>query len=124
MTNFACVSCGPVKGPCTLKSWTIIDGNATMAKKLKPIHPGEHLREDFMVPFGVSNTALARSLGVPPARIIQIVRKRRGITADIALRLGRFFGTDAQSWLNLQSNYDIQCAEDSAGQSIKRIRPL
>jgi addiction module HigA family antidote len=93
-----------------------------MAKKLKPIHPGEHLREDFMKPMGLSSNALAQALDVTPGRIQEIVRERRGITADTALRLARFFGTDAQSWLNLQSHYDIQCAEDTAGEAIKRIR--
>jgi addiction module HigA family antidote len=95
-----------------------------MAKKLKPIHPGEHLREDFMKPLGLSSNALARALEVTPTRINDILRERRGITADTALRLARFFGTDAQSWLNLQSHYDVQCAEDIAGRAIKRIRPL
>ena len=94
-----------------------------MAKKLQPIHPGEHLREDFMKPLGLSSNALARALEVTPARINEILRQRRGITADTALRLARFFGTDAQSWLNLQSHYDIQCAQDSAGQAIRRIQP-
>lgn len=94
-----------------------------MAKKLKPIHPGEHLREDFMKALGLSSNALARALEVTPARINEILRQRRGITADTALRLARFFGTDAQSWLNLQSHYDLQCAEDAAGRSIKRIQP-
>ncbi len=93
-----------------------------MAKKLKPIHPGEHLREDFMKPFGLSSDALAHALDVSPALIKAILGERRGITADTALRLARFFGTDAQSWLNLQSHYDIQCAEDAAGKAIKRIR--
>jgi addiction module HigA family antidote len=95
----------------------------TMAKKLKPIHPGEHLREDFVKPLGLSSNALAHALKVTPARINEILRERRGISADTALRLARFFGTDAQSWLNLQSHYDIQCAEDAAGQAIKQIRP-
>ena len=94
-----------------------------MAKKLKPIHPGEHLREDFMKPLGLSSNALARALEVTPARINEILRERRGITADTALRLARFFGTDAQSWLNLQSHYDIQCAQDKGGRAIKRIQP-
>ena len=95
-----------------------------MARKLKPIHPGEHLREDFMKPLGLSSNALARALGVTPARINEIVRERRGITADTALRLARFFDTDVQSWLNLQTHYDIQCAEDAVGRAINRIRPL
>src|ERR1700674_2339141 len=94
-----------------------------MAKKLKPIHPGEHLREDFMKPFGLSSNALAYALEVTPARINEILRERRGISAATALRVARFFGTDAQSWLNLQSHYDIQCAQDAAGQAIKRIQP-
>src|SRR5450432_1047529 len=94
-----------------------------MSKKLKPIHPGEHLREDFVKPLGLSSNALARALEVTPARIDEILRERRGISADTALRLACFFGTDAQSWLNLQSHYDIQCAEEEAGRAIKRIRP-
>ena len=94
-----------------------------MAKKLKPIHPGEHLREDFMKPLGLSSNALARALQVTPARINEILRERRGISADTALRLARFFGTDAQSWLSLQCHYDIQCAEDAAGRAIERIQP-
>src|SRR5438270_10995588 len=96
----------------------------TMAKKLKPIHPGEHLREDFMKPLGLSSKAPARALEVTPARINEILRERRGISADTALRLARFFGTDAQSWLNLQSHYDLQCAEDDAGRTIERIQPM
>ena len=95
-----------------------------MAKKLKPIHPGEHLREDFMEPLGLSGNALARVMNVTPVHINDIVRERRGITADTALRRARFFGTDAQSWLNLQSHYDFQCAEDEVGGAIGRILPL
>jgi addiction module HigA family antidote len=95
-----------------------------MAKELKPIHPGEHLREDFMKPLGLSSNSLARALEVTPTRINDILRERRGITADTALRLAQFFGTDAQSWLNLQSHYDMQYAEDLAGPAINRIRPL
>ena len=95
-----------------------------MNKKLPPIHPGEQLREEFMIPLGLSSNALARALNVTPARINEIVRERRGITADTALRLARFFNTSHQFWLNLQSNYDVQCAEDAAGRAIARIRPL
>ena len=94
-----------------------------MSKKLPPIHPGEILREEFMKPMGLSSSGLARALEVTPARVNEIVRERRGITADTALRLARFFGTDVQSWLNLQTHYDIQCAEDAAGRAIQRIRP-
>ncbi len=94
-----------------------------MKKKLRPIHPGEQLREEFMIPLELSSNALARALNVTPARINEIVRQRRGITADIALRLARFFNTSHQFWLNLQSNYDVQCAQDAAGGVIARIRP-
>ena len=94
-----------------------------MGKKLSPIHPGEILREEFMKPMGLSSNALARALDVTPARINEIVRERRGISADTALRLARFFGTDVQSWMNLQTHYDIQCAEDVAGNAIQKIAP-
>ena len=94
-----------------------------MAKKLPPIHPGEILREEFMKPLGLSSNALARALEVTPARINEIVREPRGISADTALRLARYIGTDVQSWMNLQTHYDIQCAEDAAGPAIQRIAP-
>ncbi len=94
-----------------------------MGKKLSPIHPGEILREEFMVPLGLSSNALARAIDVTPARINEIVRERRGISADTALRLARFFGTDVLSWINLQSHYDVQCAEDTAGRAIQKITP-
>ena len=94
-----------------------------MSKKLKPIHPGEILREEYMIPLGLSSNALARGLNVTAARINEIVRERRGISADTALRLARYFKTDVQSWLNLQANYDLRCTEDAAGRSINRIRP-
>lgn len=94
-----------------------------MAKKLNPIHPGEQLREEFMVPLGLSSNALARAIDVTPARINEIVRERRGITADTALRLARYFGTSHNFWLNLQARYDVQCAEDEAGSKIAKIKP-
>ena len=94
-----------------------------MGRKLPPIHPGEILREEFMKPLGLSSNGLARALDVTPARINEIVRERRGISADTALRLARFFGTDVQSWMNLQTHYDIQCAEDAAGRAIQKITP-
>jgi addiction module HigA family antidote len=94
-----------------------------MSKKLKPIHPGEILREEYMIPFRLSSNALARALNVTAARINEIVRERRRISADTALRLARYFNTDVQSWINLQANYDLQCAEDAAGRAIARIQP-
>ena len=88
---------------------------------MRPLHPGEILREDYMLPLGLSATALAHALGVTPARINDIVRERRGITADTALRLARYFGTDAQSWINLQTAYDLRVAELAAGEAIHRV---
>lgn len=76
-----------------------------------------------MKSLGLSSNALSRALNVRPARINEIVRERRGISADTALRLARFFGTDVQSWMNLQTHYDIQCAEDAAGSVIRKIAP-
>jgi addiction module HigA family antidote len=95
-----------------------------MSKKLlSPVHPGEILREEYMMPLGLSSNALARALGVTPARVNDIANEKRGITADTALRLARYFGTDAQSWINLQTNYDLECARQEMGDALKRIHP-
>ena len=93
---------------------------------MRPVHPGEVLREDYLKPVGMSANALARQLHVPASRINDIVLERRGVSADTALRLSRFFGGDAQSWLNLQTAYDLRCAElDEALQSsVAAIHPL
>ena len=92
-----------------------------MRKKLSPIHPGEILREEFMLPLGLSSNALAKAIDVTPARINEIVRERRGISADTALRLARYFGTDPQSWMNLQQRHDLECAKDTLGTALKTI---
>lgn len=92
---------------------------------MRPIHAGEILLENYMKPLGLSSNALARALLVTPTRINDIVRERRGITGDTALRLARYFGTDAQSWLNLQSAYDLRVAEIAAGDRINNeITPI
>jgi addiction module HigA family antidote len=78
---------------------------------MRPIHPGEVLREDFLVPLEMSAHALSKALRVPPARVNDIVLERRGVTPDTALRLARYFGGDAKSWLNLQQAYDLKIAE-------------
>jgi addiction module HigA family antidote len=95
-----------------------------MAKKLlPPVHPGEILREEFMKPMELSSNALARAIHVTPARINEIVNEQRGISADTALRLARYFGTDAQSWINLQKNYELECAKREIGDVLKEIHP-
>lgn len=92
---------------------------------MRPVHPGEILREDFLTELGMSASALAHALHVPAPRINDIVRERRGVTADTALRLARYFGGDAQSWLNLQSNYELRKAEIAAVEQIEReITPM
>jgi addiction module HigA family antidote len=76
--------------------------------RMRPVHPGEVLREDYLVPLGLSVNALAAGLGVPATRMHEIVKERRAITADTAMRLARYFGGDAASWLVLQANYDLK----------------
>ena len=93
--------------------------------KMRPIYPGEILREEFLVPLGMSANALAMELRVPAPRINDIVRERRAISPDTALRLARFFRTTAQFWLNLQSSFDLKQVESEQGRKIQReIRPL
>ena len=91
---------------------------------MPPIHPGVTLREDFLQPLGLTADRLAIELRVPAARIGEILHGRRGITADTALRLARYFGTSPQFWINLQSNYDLEVAEDVVGKRIAdEIKP-
>lgn len=97
-----------------------------MAKsgRLPPIHPGEILREDFMRPLRISMNRLALDLRVPVTRIGEIVHERRGITPDTALRLGRYFNTSARFWMNAQSSYDLEVAQDELRRTIERdVRP-
>jgi antitoxin HigA-1 len=87
---------------------------------MRPIHPGEVLREDFLKPLGMSANSLAKALNVPAPRINDVVRERRGISADTAMRLARYFGGDARSWLNLQAAYDLRVAEIANAKRIER----
>ena len=91
-----------------------------MNKKLNPIHPGEILMEEFLTPIGISQYRLAKDISVPPRRINEIVHGKRSITADTALRFGRFFGMSPQFWLNLQTRYDLEVTEDSLGNRLKK----
>ena len=88
-----------------------------------PVHPGKVLKQDFMVPRGLSPTALAAAIGVTLARISDIVGCRRGITAETALRLAKYFGTDAQSWMNLQGQYELALAEQESRAALAAILP-
>ena len=90
----------------------------TVKNKMRPSHPGEILREEFLVPLGMSAHALAMELKVPAPRINDIVRERRAITPDTALRLARYLGTTAQFWLNLQTSYDLKITEKAIGSKI------
>lgn len=85
-----------------------------------PIHPGEILLEDFLKPMALSQYSVAQSLGVPPRRINEIVHGQRAITADTALRLGRFFNMEAQFWMNLQSRYDLEVARENLSERLEK----
>ena len=93
-----------------------------MANKdwLPPIHPGEILREEFLVPLGMPAHQLAMALRVPATRINDIVNEKRGITADTALRLSRYFGTTSRFWMNTQASWELEVAEDQLGNAVKR----
>ena len=94
------------------------------ANGMRPIHPGEILREEYLQPMELSVNALATKLRVPATRLHEIVKERRSITADTAIRLARFFGGDAQSWLNLQSSYELRLAEISHAAEISEdVKP-
>jgi addiction module HigA family antidote len=96
-----------------------------MNKKLAPIHPGEILLEDYLMPAGISANALATAMRVPATRINEIVHGRRGITAETAVRLARALGTTPGFWMNLQSHYDLEMVADQRGAEIEEdVRPL
>jgi antitoxin HigA-1 len=93
-----------------------------MTRRVPLQHPGTILLEDWLKPLGLSQYALAKAIDVPPRRINEIVKGLRGITVDTALRLAAFFGTDAQSWVNLQTHYDTEAAREAMAETIARIR--
>ncbi len=96
-----------------------------MSKALKPVHPGEILREEFMKPLGLSMNKLALDLRVPVTRIAEVVHERRAVTVDTALRLAQYFNTTPNFWLNLQLQYDLDRVEDGELKSIKKdVRPV
>ncbi len=91
--------------------------------KMPPVHPGEILHEDFLKPLGISQYRLALAIGVPPRRINEIIHGRRRITADTALRFGRFFDMEAPFWLNLQAQYDLEVETDQLQSALQDIKP-
>ncbi|QTG75178.1 HigA family addiction module antitoxin [Trueperella pecoris] len=91
---------------------------------IEPIHPGEILMEDFLEGFGISQNKLALAIGVPPRRINEIVHGKRGITADTAIRLSRYFGTSAEFWMNLQSNYELRLQRHALRDVLVEIKPI
>jgi addiction module HigA family antidote len=95
-----------------------------MAKKLPPLHPGEVLREEFLVPLNLSAGALAKVMGVPRTRVERIADEKIGVTADTALRLGKALNTSAQLWMNLQTRYDLETAALDVGKQIEKIEPV
>ncbi len=103
--------------PTTLKSRTTTKRTsgeeARLATRLPPVHPGEMLREEFLLPIGLSGNALAIALGVPATRIAEILHERRGISGDTALRLGEYFRVGAEFWVNLQARYELELARDA-----------
>jgi addiction module HigA family antidote len=96
-----------------------------MARRLKPVHPGEILREEFMVPLGLSMNKMAMDLRVPVTRIADIANERRGISADTALRFARYLKNSPTFWMNLQTRYDLEVAEDEIAAKVERdVQPL
>jgi antitoxin HigA-1 len=95
-------------------------------RKLAPVHPGEVLLEEFLVPMEISQYRLAKEINVPPRRINEIVHRKRAISADTALRLARYFGTSERLWLNLQSQFELDTERDRLGDRLRRevaVRP-
>jgi antitoxin HigA-1 len=95
-----------------------------MTKKLAPLHPGEVLREEFLIPLGMSSGALAKVCGVPRTRIERLANEQTGVTADTALRLAKAFGTSPDVWLNLQNDFDVQTAKRQIGKALDKIAPV
>jgi addiction module HigA family antidote len=102
------------------KSWITTEVSEMFNNGMRPVHPGEVLREDFLKPLGMTANALSKALKVPAPRINDVVRERRGISADTAMRLARYFGGDARSWLNLQTAYNLRVAEVANAKRVAR----
>jgi antitoxin HigA-1 len=120
MINGEFVSAGEMMVLGTSKSSTTIEGASMTRNQMRPIHPGEILREEFLVPLGMTAHALSQAIHVPATRVNDIVNGKRGVTADTALRLARYFGNSPEFWLNLQAAHDLRAAEREAAARIER----
>jgi addiction module HigA family antidote len=121
MTSGGYVSSGMTATLTMSRSSTITEDDHTMKRQIPLVRPGVILLEDWLKPMGLSQYALAKAIGVPARRINEIVKGMRGITVATALRLGAYFGTDAQSWLNLQDHYDTERTREQMAAILKRI---
>ena len=110
--------------PMTSKSSIITESAEIGSQRLAPLHPGEVLREEFMLPLDLTAYAVAKACRVPRTRIERIAREESGITADTALRLGKFLGTSAEFWLGLQDDYDLECAKRDLRDTLEAIEPV
>jgi addiction module HigA family antidote len=106
------------------KSSTITDDVDPNFRRLPPLHPGEVLREEFLIPLDLSSYALAKAIGVPRTRIERIAREETSLTADTAVRLSRYFRTTAEFWMNLQSHYELECARRGLKSELRKIVPM
>ena len=110
--------------PTTSKSRITTERAPRRLKRMPPVHPGEMLREEFLVPLGLSANALALALGVPATRVSEIVNERRGITGDTAIRLGEYFRVGPEFWMNLQAHYELEVARDAMqAAGVSSIKP-
>jgi addiction module HigA family antidote len=124
MINFEFVSDGRMAMPTKSKSLITTRRYDRYEREVPPVHPGEILREEFLVPLGLSANALAIAIGVPATRVNEIVNERRGITGDTALRLGRYFHMTAEFWMGLQGDFDLELVRYRSGREIKQaVRP-
>ena len=109
----------------TLKSRTTTEQNSrsrALAKRMPPVHPGEMLREEFLLPLRLSANALAIAIGVPATRVAEIVHEKRGISGDTALRLGEYFRVGPEFWMNLQARYELELARDARDRAVTKMR--
>jgi antitoxin HigA-1 len=122
MTNGVFVSFGWTMEHMMSRSSTTTDVDASF-RRLPPLHVGEVLREEFLVPLNLSPYTIAKALGVPRTRIERLVREETALTADTALRLSRYFGTTAEFWMNLQAGYELDCAKRTLASKLAKITP-